>query len=270
MTGRIEQYTNVVVNTGVKNYRDVSINEGTKALFDVSSAWAGGAKNISAGAQIKSLSYEDSIASFTKAHDYSGGGMVFAGVKGDTFDLPAEAAPKPEDKHWLATMWLKIANYGVGTAGSPNNQIFSFSTSNINDLTASMFVMALSAVDGASPSAVSLYVRGRQYSLASQLEPLFDGLLHQFVVECEISDDNTKQRIIIWLDKVKVYESIWNSVAATVPGAPTYRYIGTSSAFPVAWTGSFYRYRRDDLTATPLTAEQIIAADSASIGSRFS
>ncbi|MFK3705567.1 TolB family protein [Klebsiella sp. NPDC088457] len=151
-----------------------------------------------------------------------------------------------------------------------DNQTFSFSTSNLNVLASSMFGMAPTAVSGASPSAIALYVRGRQYALASQLAPLFDGGPHQFAVECEISADNTQQRIYVYLDQVQVYSSGWQSVATTVPAAPTYRYIGTSGAFPVAWTGSFYRYRKDDLTATDKTTAEILADDVEVAGTRFS
>lgn len=268
--GLIQIYNDVDANTGVKHYPDRSINTGTKAAYDAGAGGIySGAKDVSAGAEISSLTFSDSVATFSKSHLYQNGGMRFVGVGGDTFDLPAVAAPQPGDKHWLITQWLKIANYGVGTVGV-NNQTFSFSTSNLNALASSMFGMAPTAVSGASPSAIALYVRGRQYALATQLSPLFDGSPHQFAVECEISADNTQQRIYVYLDQVQVYASGWGAVAATVPAAPTYRYVGTSASFPVAWTGSFYRYRKDDLTATDKAVIDILAADKDVAGERFS
>ncbi|MEF3102025.1 hypothetical protein EC841_10196 [Raoultella ornithinolytica] len=268
--GLIQIYTDVAANTGVKHYPDRSINTGTKAVYDAGAGGIyGGGKDVSAGAEIYSLTFSDSVATFSKSHLYQNGGMRFVGVGGDTFDLPAVATPQPSDKHWLITQWLKIANFGVGTVGV-NNQTFSFSTSNLNVLASSMFGMAPTAVSGASPSAIALYVRGRQYALATQLASLFDGQPHQFAVECQISDDNTQQRIYVYLDQVQVYASGWLSVAATVPAAPTYRYVGTSASFPVAWTGSFYRYRKDDLTATDKTTAEILAADKDVAGIRFS
>jgi hypothetical protein len=268
--GLIQIYNDVDANTGVKHYPDRSINTGTKAVYDAGAGGIyGGAKDVSAGAEISSLTFSDSVATFSKSHLYQNGGMRFVGVGGDTFDLPAVAAPQPGDKHWLITQWLKIANYGVGTVGV-NNQTFSFSTSDLNALASSMFGMAPTAVSGASPSAIALYVRGRQYAIATQLSPLFDGSPHQFAVECEISAGNTQQRIYVYLDQVQVYASGWLSVAATVPAAPTYRYVGTSASFPVAWTGNFYRYRKDDLTATDKTTAQILAADKDVAGERFS
>lgn len=268
--GLIQIYNDVEANTGVKHYPDRSINTGTKAVYDAGAGGIyGGEKDVSAGAEIYSLTFSDSVATFSKSHLYQNGGMRFVGVAGDTFDLPAVAAPQPGDKHWLITQWLKIANFGVGTVGV-NNQTFSFSTSNLNVLASSMFGMAVTAVSGASPSAIALYVRGRQYALATQLAPLFDGQPHQFAVECQISDDNTQQRIYVYLDQVQVYASGWLSVAATVPAAPTYRYVGTSASFPVAWTGSFYRYRKDELTATDKTTAEILAADKDVAGTRFS
>lgn len=269
MMGLIQIYTDVATNTGVKHYPDRSINTGTKAVYDVGAGGDfGGAANISAGDKIFSLTFSDSSASFSKSHVYQNGGMTFAGVNGDSFDLPLIASPQPSDKHWLVTQWLKIANFGVGTVGV-NNQTFSFSTSNLNLVTASMFGMAITAVSGASPSAISLYVRGRQYALASQLAPLFNGSPHQLAVECQVSDDNTQQRIYVYLDQVQVYASGWLAVAATIPAAPTSRYVGTSSSFPVAWSGSFYRYRKDDLTATDKTTAEILAADKDVAGERF-
>ncbi|PRD12333.1 hypothetical protein, partial [Pantoea coffeiphila] len=65
MNGLIQRHVGVVADTGIKFYRDRSINSGTTALFDMSAGGDfGGGKNISAGAQIKSLTYEDSVASF--------------------------------------------------------------------------------------------------------------------------------------------------------------------------------------------------------------
>ncbi|EPL8210120.1 hypothetical protein ABLV20_15880 [Klebsiella sp. GG_Kp164] len=268
--GLIQIYNDVEANTGVKHYPDRSINPGTKAVYDAGAGGVyGGGKDVSAGAEIYSLTFSDSVATFSKSHLYQNGGMRFVGVGGDTFDLPAVAAPQPSDKHWLITQWLKIANFGVGTVGG-NNQTFSFSTSNVNIVTASMLGMVPTGVAGASPSAIALYVRGRQYALVTQLALLFDGQPHQFAVECQISDDNTQQRIYVYLDQVQVYASGWLSVAATVPAAPTYRYVGTSASFPVAWTGSFYRYRKDELTATDKTTAEILAADKDVAGTRFS
>ncbi|MEX0567140.1 hypothetical protein [Raoultella terrigena] len=268
--GLIQIYTDVESNTGVKHYPDRSINIGTKAVYDAGAGSIyGGDKDLSAGDELFSLTFADSAGTFSKSHLYQGGGMRFVGVSGDTFNLPAVAAPHPADKHWLITQWLKIANFGVGTVGV-NNQTFSFSTSNLNVLASSMFGMAPTVVSGASPSAIALYVRGRQYSLATQLATLFDGNPHQFAVECQISDDNTQQRIYVYLDQVQVYASGWLSVTATVPGESTYRYIGTSGSFPVAWTGSFYRYRKDDLSATDKTTAEILAADKDVAGTRFS
>lgn len=268
--GLIQIYNDVEANTGVKHYPDRSINTGTKAVYDAGAGSIyGGAKDLSAGDELFSLTFADSSGTFSKSHLYQNGGMRFVGVAGDTFDLPAVAAPQPGDKHWLITQWLKIANFGVGTVGV-NNQTFSFSTSNLNVLASSMFGMAPTAVSGASPSAIALYVRGRQYALASQLAPLFNGSPHQLAVECQVSDDNTQQRIYVYLDQVQVYESGWLAVAATIPAAPTSRYVGTSSSFPVAWSGSFYRYRKDDLTATDKTTAEILAADKDVAATRFS
>ncbi|HDY5332009.1 TPA: hypothetical protein ACN7JV_002531 [Klebsiella pneumoniae] len=271
MAARIEQYTNVVVNTQVKNYRDVSINTGTKALFDVSSPWAGGAKNISAGAQIKSLSYEDSVASFTKAHNYANGGMVFTGVNGDMFTLPDAIAPQPSDTHWLVTVWMKMSSRGAGTVSSGNNQTLSFSTTTINDVSKSMLTLICNPATDAAPASISVHARGKNYSgLASALASIYDNALHQVAFELQLSSDGTQQQLTVYIDGVVAYASGYAAVATTVPEAPTQKYIGASAVFPLSWAGSFYRVRKDDMTATTQTVAQILAADSSSIGSRFS
>lgn len=268
--GLIQKFTDVVANTGVKHYPDRSINSGTKAVFDVGAGGVfGGAKNVASGDSIYSLTFSDSSATFSKPHTYENGGMAFTGVAGDQFNLPAVASPHAADKHWLVTMWLKIANYGVGTVGV-NNQTFSFSTSNINDSTASTLGMTVTAVAGSSPSSIAVYVRGKFYTIKLPATPLFDGGVHQFALECEVSADNTQQRVFIYLDQIQVYASGWAAVAATIPTDPTYRYVGTSPAFPKAWSGIFYRYRKDDLTTTSKSTAQILADDLDVASGRFS
>lgn len=271
MTGRIEQLLGVSYDTGTKLYRDVSINAGTKALFDVSSGWAGGAKDISAGAQIKSLSDEDSVATFAKAHTYADGGMVFTGVNGDMFTLPDAIAPQPSETHWLITAWLKMSAYGAGTAASANNQTLSFSTTTINDVSQSMLTLTCNPASGAVPTSITVHARGKNYgSLASPLASIYDNNLHQVAFELQLSTDGTQQQLTVYIDGVAAYASGYSAVPTTVPAAPTNKYIGTSAIFPLAWAGKFYRCRKDDPTATTQTVAQILAADSSSIGSRFS
>lgn len=271
MTTRIEQYTNIALDTNVKNYRDVSINPGTKALFDVSSPWAGGAKNISAGAQIKSLSYEDSVASFTKAHNYANGGMVFTGVNGDMFTLPDAIAPQPSDTHWAVTVWMKMSNWGAGTTANRNNQTLSFATTPLNNVSNAMLTLVCTPAVGALPTSISVFARGKNYSgLASALASIYDNELHQVAFELQLSSDGTQQQLKVYVDGVSVYASGFASVASSIPGAPTEKYIGTSPSFPLAWAGKFYRARKDDLTATTLTVSEILTADSSSIRGRFS
>lgn len=271
MAGRIEQLIGVTVNTGLKLYRDVSINAGTKALFDVSSTWAGGAVNVVAGASIKSLSFEDSVATFSKAHNYLTGGMVFTGINGDTFNLPDAAAPQPAEKHWLITAWIKMSNYGAGTAASGNNQTLNFSTSLVNDAAQGMLTLLSNPGSGALPSSISVFARGKNYSgLATQLASIYDNNLHQVAFELQVTTDGTQQQLTVYVDGVAVYTSGYAAVATTIPAAPTNKYIGTSASFPLAWAGKLYRVRKDDLTATTLTAAEILAADISSINGRFS
>lgn len=270
MAGRIEQLIGVTIDTGVKLYRDVSINSGTKALFDVSSSWAGGKKNVVTGDQIKSLGYDDTLASFTKSHTYQTGGMVFSGVNGDMFSLPDAAAPQPSEKHWMVTVWMKMSNYGAGTAASANNQTLNFSATALNDATQAMLTLVCTPAAGAVPTSISVFARGKNYSgLASALSPIYDNALHQVAFELEVSSDGTQQQLKVYIDGSVVYTSGFGAVAGTIPAAPTQKYIGTSASFPLAWAGKLYRVRKDDLSATTLNAQAILSSDSSSINGRF-
>lgn len=100
----IQIYNDVVADTGVKHYPDRSINTGTQAVYDAGAgAEYGTGADLPAGAEVKSLTFADSVASFSKAHAYANGGMVFAGVNGDTFDL----RKKPHRSLRINTGWSR-------------------------------------------------------------------------------------------------------------------------------------------------------------------
>ena len=266
MAGKIEQLTGVIVNTGVKLYRDASINKGTRALFDASSAWAGGAADLAAEGQIKSLTFENSVASVVQSHAYQGGGLAWPGVAASRLLLPENAAPQPQDKHWLFTLWVKITAPG---SNSFNNQLLSIAGGAVN--TASYQMLAV--IPTASADAVTnieVRIRAKNYVVTAPLAPLYDGGLHQLGFEMEISEDGTQQRVFMYLDAVQVYSSGWAAVAGTAPVVPTTRFIGTSPSFPTSWKGAFYRTRLDDLTVAGASAAEILDDDYDSSRSRFS
>ncbi|MEM5463767.1 hypothetical protein V5052_08830 [Klebsiella variicola] len=269
--GRVERLLGVsAVNTGKKLYREKTINAGTRALFDMSLDGFGGAADVVAGGEIKSLSYEDAVGVFNKPHAYSNGGMIYARTANDGFDLPSEASPQPGDRHWLFTTWLKITN--PGNAGF-NNQVMHFATSGLNVPASTMLSLVPTVVvtdDVTSVTTIEMRVRAKNIVLTSQLKPLFDGAVHQLAVENEMSADFTQQRIFVYLDKSLIYSSGWVSAAAAAPEAPTIRRVGSSSSMPVTWGGTLYRVRSEDLTLTTLTAAEIAVSDYDNSRSRFS
>ncbi|CTQ11399.1 hypothetical protein [Klebsiella variicola] len=271
MSGLIIRVKGLVAPTGKKLVRDKSANAATRAIIDVSNQWSGGKKNLASGAQIRDLITGSAVAEVSKSHIYSGGGIIFSGINGDTVNLPDVAAPQPADTHWLITIWMKMSNYGAGTAASANNQTLSFSTTTLNNATQAMLTLVCTPAVGAVPTSISVYARGKNYSgLASALAPIYDNALHQVAFELQLSSDGTQQQLKVYVDGVAVYTSGYSAVATTVPAAPTQKYIGTSASFPLTWAGKFYRVRKDDLAATTLTAAEILDADLVFIDSRFS
>lgn len=269
MGGRIEILKDVVANTGKKFYRDKSINEGTRSVFDVAITDMGGAANLPAGASLGDLTYNNNTGVFSLAKTYSAAnkGMIFAGVKNDGFDLNEAGCMKVADKHWLFTAWLKITK--AGTASSFNNQLLHFSTVDTNGYPNALLSIVPTLDASGVVTKIELGVRGKNYIVTTQLASLYDGNRHQLAIECSISDDGTQNTIKVYLDKVQVFSST-SSVAATLPGEPVRRRIGTTNPFPLAWTGLFYRARVDDLTLTDLTASEVLTADYDLCASRFS
>nr|DAH56260.1 MAG TPA: hypothetical protein [Caudoviricetes sp.] len=269
MGGRIDILKGVNVGTGRKFYRDKSLNSGTRSAFDLAVADMGGAKNLAAGAIIQDLSYNNYTASFSlaKTYDIARKGMAFSGVNNDGFDLSADACMKPEDKHWMLVAWLRISK--AGTVSSFNNQLMHFSTVATNGYPNAMLSIVPTTDANGQPTKIEMGVRGKNYVVTNELMPLFDGNRHQFAVECEINAAGTSHTIRAYIDKVVVFSST-SSVAATVPGAPVVRRIGTSSPFPTAWTGMLHRVRVDDVGTSGLAASDILSADYALCSPRFS
>ncbi|ENO7549130.1 hypothetical protein ACB478_000659 [Klebsiella quasipneumoniae] len=258
MSGRIEQVNGIVVNTGVKLYRNPAINKGTRALFDMSNKSSGGQASTAAGAVIKSRSYEDSTGTLLRAHNYANGGMIWEGVSGDQFQLPAQFVPDISDKHWLFTVWLKVTS---GGSSGFNNQTLNIGPA-YNIVTAHLRIVPTCDANG-KPSNIEVRCMAKQYVVTSQLLPLYDGNVHQLSVECEISADGTQQKMILWLDGVSVFNSGFAAISGTLPSDSSQRYIGTSASLPRSWAGTFYGVRFDDLVTSDMSASDVIASDSA-------
>jgi len=269
MSGRIEVLKGMVNDTGKKFYRDKSINKGTRSVFDMAVDAMGGGKDLAAGAIIHDLTYNDHTGAFSLAKTYSAAnkGMVFAGVKNDGFDLDAASCMKVSDTHWLFMAWVKVTK--AGSLSTFNNQLLHFSTTETNGYANALLSVVPTTDATGQPTKIELAVRGKNYVVTSNLLPLFDGGRHQFAVECEFSADGTQHTVRAYIDKVVVFTST-SALAATPPGEPTTRRVGTSNPFPLSWTGMLYRARVDDVGTSGLTATDILTADYNLCASRFS
>ncbi|MFM4124565.1 hypothetical protein AB8R75_06655 [Klebsiella quasipneumoniae subsp. similipneumoniae] len=265
MSGLIITLKGVVYDTGKKYYLDKTINPGTRSLFDMAEPSTGGGNNITAGAQIADLTYNGNTGTFVASKAFSNGGMRFTGIKDDGFDLPSAACMTVSDTHWMFAAWLKITN--AGSSGF-NNQTLHFSTVATNGSTTALLSL-IPTISSGAVTIIELAVRGKNYVLSSQLAPLYDGARHQFAVECSISADGAFQTVKVYLDKVQVYSST-SAVAATPPGEPTNRRVGTTATLPLSWAGWLYRVRVDDITASGVAATEILSADYALCAGRFS
>ncbi|UKL14895.1 hypothetical protein [Erwinia phage Gungnir39] len=257
MVARIDKLSTMIVNPGgPKLYKNPSINKGTRVLFDCSNKSSGGGASVDAGATLISRSPEASTGTFILSHNYSGGGMVWEGLKNDKFSLPSQIVPSPSDKNWMVTTWLKITN---GGSTGFNNQTLSIGGA-YNNFRVYLRVVPTCDANGV-PTTIEVRCMSKQYVVTNQLLPLYDGAVHQFAVQCETSADGQQQRVIIWLDKVSVYNSGFSAIAKELPTDSTERYVGSSNSLPRSFAGSFYRIRFDDLTSSGLPASDVLSSD---------
>ncbi|NDL64820.1 hypothetical protein [Acerihabitans arboris] len=269
MAGKIEQLTGVTIDTGEKLYRDSTMNAGTIGPFDCGITWSGGKKNVVAGSQIKSLSYENSVGVFAKAHTYANGGMLWAGASGSQFQLPAVAVPALTDKDWMYTIWLKINQVGNT---STNNNIFLVGSSRT---TASEKICEIRLVAAAGDlttlARTQIVVLGVDLSVGTVLNGMMGGGVHQIAVRCKVADDGTSFVFYVYLDGVLVYTSSTQTYPATLPTfPPTSHYVGTDGGYAAAFSGAFYRVRLDILSNIDLMPNEVLAADYELNNARFS
>ncbi len=268
MAGKIEQLTGITIDTGEKLYRDSTMNAGTIGPFDCGIAWSGGKKNVVVGSQIKSLSYENSVDVFAKAHTYAGGGMLWAGAAGSQFQLPAVAVPALTDKDWMYTIWLKISQLG-NTSTNNNLMLIGTGRTTLADKICELRPVA-AAGDLTSLSRTEISVLGVTVLPAAVLNGVMGGAVHQIAIRCKVADDSATFRVYAYLDQVQVYMSAAQTYPATPPSTPTQRYVGTDGGYVAAFTGAFYRARLDILSNIVLTPEEVLAADYALCHPRFS
>ncbi|MBL1822585.1 hypothetical protein ELE64_32045, partial [Klebsiella pneumoniae] len=102
--GKVEQSTDWVNDTGSKLYYFPSINAGTLGMIDVKHNWAGGAKNLAPGAQLKNLCFLDdpaSVGSVALNFDSTSGGLVFDKTSRQYLRLPAGFIPTAAMKDYM-------------------------------------------------------------------------------------------------------------------------------------------------------------------------
>ncbi|AHF77882.1 Phage protein [Sodalis praecaptivus] len=270
MAGKIEQLVDVTIDTGEKLYRDSTMNAGTVGPFDFGIAWSGGKKDVAAGDTIKSLSFENSTGSFTKAHTYANGGMVWPGQAGDQFTLPAVMVPDiTTAKDWMYTFWLKISTLANT---STNNNIFLVGggRSVTADKICEVRPVAASG-DLTNLARTQVVVLGVDLSVGAVLNGIMGGGVHQVAVRCKVASDGTTFIFYVYLDNALVYTSASQTFPSTLPTLPpTQRYVGTDAGYAGAFTGAVYRARLDVLDGLDITASDVLASDYAANVSRFS
>ncbi len=263
---KIEQLTGVIVDTGKKFYRDKTLNAGS-VLFDVSNGWAGGAKNITAGTTIKSLDYGNTLMTSNRAHTYGNGGMIMVGVAGDQFQLPAAVVPAQADKHYMWVWWAKFSSTGQNGF---NNQMLQIGEA--YNVPGNMVLNVTPVSDGSDKTSiirVDMSVLGKAISMTSLNALMNDHTTHQYAVEVTVSSDGLTFVAKVWCDKVVVFTS--NSLAMPASWfTAAQRWVGTSGSYALAWSGSFYRFRYDNLVLGQKATTQVLTEDFAFCSPRFS
>lgn len=271
MAGKAEKFLGESHNTGERLYRYPSINSGTKGMIDVKSGWAGGAKDLAANAQLKNLCYlEDPavVGIVALAYDAASGGLVYDNTSRQYLKLPAGFIPSSSMKDYMHTFWLKINPAAAGAAGF-NNVVVGIGTTSYAT-TANMLMKVTPTVTSGVVTAITVNIRGVNYSVLSQLGPLFNGSLHCLSLRYVESADGTQQKGMIYLDGALVYEGVFVAKTTYPAGTINLNGVGSNLADTTPFAGRFYRARIDDLTLTTKTALQVISEEMAAVSGRFS
>ncbi|EPR8383524.1 hypothetical protein R0E42_005330 [Klebsiella variicola] len=269
--GKVEQSTDWVNDTGSKLYYFPSINAGTLGMIDVKHNWAGGAKNLAPGAQLKNLCYLDdpaSVGSVALNFDSTTGGLIFDKTSRQYLRLPAGFIPTAAMKDYMHTFWLKIDPANAGADGFSNVWVGIGATSYAT--TANRLIQVYPTITAGVITALTVCVRGINYSIKDYIGSLADGNLHCLSVRYQESADGTQQKGLVYLDGVLAYEGVWTGKIAYPTATINLNGIGSNLADTTPFAGRFYRARIDDLTLVSKTALQVIAEEMAAVAGRFS
>lgn len=263
--------TDASIPTGEVMYNWPSINSGTLGMIDVKSHWSGGEQNLPSGSTLKNLCYvEDpaTVGSVSLVYDAATGGMIYDKTSRQYFKMPNGFIPTSAMKDYMHTFWLKVNPANAGNEGF-NNVIVGISATSYAT-TANRLLQVFPTITSGVITALTVSVRGVNYSILSYLSGLVDGNLHCLSVRYVESSDGTQQKGMIYLDGTLVYEGTFVAKIAYPTAAITYNGVGSDRADAAAFAGRFYRGRMDDLTLTSKSALQIIAEEMASVSGRFS
>ncbi len=170
-------------------------------MIDVKHNWAGGAKNTAPGAQLKNLCFLDdpaSVGSVALNFDSTTGGLIFDKTSRQYLRLPAGFIPTAAMKDYMHTFWLKIDPANAGADGFSNVWVGIGATSYAT--TANRLIQVYPTITAGVITALTVCVRGINYSIKDYIGSLADGNLHCLSVRYQESADGTQQRDwFIWM-----------------------------------------------------------------------
>ncbi|EPY4579348.1 hypothetical protein ACXDKZ_005276 [Klebsiella pneumoniae] len=271
MAGKAEQFMGLSIKTRAKMYRDPAINVGTLGLVDVKHGWAGGGKNLASGEELQNLCWvEDpaTVGSVSLNYDSAHGGVIFTRASRQYFRMPAAFIPTAAMRDYMHTFWLKIDPANAGNEGFGNAIIGIAATSYAT--TVNRLLQVYPTITEGVVKALTVSVRGINYSVIDRLGALTDGSLHCLSVRYVESGDGTQQKGMIYLDGELVYEGVFVAKVPYPSSAITYNGVGSDRADTGAFAGLFYRARMDDLTISGKTAQEVIADEMAAVNGLFS
>ncbi len=272
MAGKAEQFLSLSVKTKLKMYRDPAINAGTLGLIDVSHGWAGGGQDLPSGTPLNNLCWVDNdpavVGSVSLAYDGVGHGMIFDKTSRQYFKMPNGFIPTAAMTDYVHTFWLKIDPANAGNAGF-NNVIVGIAATSYAT-TANRLMQVFPTITDGVITALTVSVRGVNYSILPYLGGLVDGNLHCLSVRYVESSDGTKQKGMVYLDGALVYEGAFVAKIAYPTAEITYNGVGSDRADAAGFAGRFYRARMDDLTLSDQSALEIIATEMDAVSGLFS
>lgn len=269
--GKAEKLIGVSISTGEKLNRFPSINSGTLGLIDVKSIWSGGAQNLPSASLLKNLCYVDdpaTVGTVSLVYDATTGGVTYDKTSRQYFKMPLGFIPTSTMNDYMHTFWLKVTPSNSGSEGF-NNVIVGIAATSYAS-TATKILHIFPTITSGVITALTVTVRGVNYSILTYLSGLLDGNIHCLSVRYVSSSDGTQQKGMVYLDGVLVYEGTFVTKIAYPTAAITYYGVGSDRADAAGFAGKFYRARMDDLTLTDKTATTVIAEEMAAVSGRFS